>query len=506
MGKASVDTLKGQGDSPTIDDASKYVSISDLNIYDFMDYAYHGSDGFRDGTYLVPHSREMFYDRRRELAFYKNFTRPIIRAMVEPIFTKEAPREVRVNGEAASEDHKFNLFIEDADNAGTHLQTLSEDIITTARLHSVTFVVVENFLTEEQPKTDEEAKESRIFPYIYNRKANQVVDSQWEVDKFGNIVEIMFKEECEKIIVKGKVKLEERFVKWTSMDAIFYKKDPNHDNMYIEIDRIEHGLGIVPVVSIYSVRRKKHTELLVDPSLYDIAKLNHTIFNKDSEIRELERSQGFSLLYLQGEPGNFTVGPNNVVFVPMAATIPPGFVSPEPAIQKNLMGNQKEIREDLFRIAEQSGVTGVQSAKSGVAMQWDFFAHESVLKKTSHLATAFEEKVSNIFKLYTKEEFDYIVHYPERFQPNDKLVEIKTLDNYLLMGMPPKATALAKEKATRMVFSEEDKDRVEEAIDEINETSNDEAESALQARLAAEEKAKAEDEERKTDEGEEEVS
>ena len=68
-----------------------------------------------------------------------------------------------------------------------------------------------------------------------------------------------------------------------------------------------------------------------------------TVFNKDSEIRELERAQGFSFLYAQGiEPGDLTIGANNYLNVPEGSTIPPGYCSPDPGIQKTLMELTKQ--------------------------------------------------------------------------------------------------------------------------------------------------------------------
>ena len=141
------------------------------------------------------------------------------------------------------------------------------------------------------------------------------------------------------------------------------------------------------------------------------------------------------------------------------------------------MENMTEIREAIFQIAEQSGVTGVKSAKSGIAIQWDFFAHETVLKKTSALATSLEERIANLFMLYTKENFVYTVAYPDSFQPNDKLAEIKLYEEYLTIDLPPRARALAKEKITRFVLADEDEDILDQAVKEIYDMMEDEINS-----------------------------
>lgn len=461
----ATDPLKSDG-QPGVADTDKYVSVNSLNIYDFMDDAYLGSRGFRDGKYLVPHSREMFYKNRMDLAFYKNFVRPIIRAMVDPVFVNLAPRTV------TPDNVLFTDFIDNCDNAGTHLQDFSHDVIETCRLHGCDFVVVDDFPMSEQPDTAEEAKIKRIFPYVYERTAQQVYE--YKVDGFGNLESITFKEEPIKKKVAGKEKEVDQYRKWTKNQVITLEMDSAGKSL-VPINTIDHNLEKIPVISIYSGRRRDKSALLVDPPLYDLAKLNLTIFNKDSEIREVERNQGFSVLYIQGRPtGNVTTGTSNVLFISPDATIPPGFAAPNPQIQDKLMQNNDKIKEDLFRIAEQSGVTGVRSAKSGIAVQWDFYAHESVLKRTSWLAGTLEEKIAYIFALYTKETFEYVISYPQNFQPNDKLAEVNVYDKYLGFDLPSKAKKLAKKKITRVLFSDESEEEVADALKEIDEEEEDE--------------------------------
>jgi hypothetical protein len=466
--QSEIDRLMAEGTSPNIKNTYTYKSVNKTNQYDFMDDAYNGTGGFKDGTYLVPHSREMFYETRKDMAFYKNFIQPIVNAMITPVFNKPAPRKVD------GSDY-FEEFIDDCDNLGTKLQSFTEDVLTNARLHGFTFVVVDNFPKEAQPATQAEALEERVFPYVYNKKAQQLAG--YRLDRFGNIIDITFTDDKIKVTIESKEQEVDSFIRYTAdKTQIIYKNKEE----WIVFASYEHGLGFVPVIPIYSVKRKQKNKLEVDAPLFDLARINHAIYNKDSEIREIERSQGFSILYMQtSNTGNITVGTNNVLFLPMETTIAPGFASPDPSIQKNLVDYNTNMREDLFRIAEQNGVTGVSSSKSGIAIQWDFFAHESVLKKTATIAQDVEEKIAWVFSEYTGESIDYEVKYPLTFQPNDKLTEIKITDMYLQMNPPPKAKAMAMEKITRLLFSEVDQDDVEDAVKEIESTQEDETQGLL---------------------------
>ena len=75
-----IDSIMREGGTadPNTSDSHVYTSLHTVNQYDFMDNAHDGTGGFRDGRYLVPHSRETFYTKRRELSFYKNFVRDVV--------------------------------------------------------------------------------------------------------------------------------------------------------------------------------------------------------------------------------------------------------------------------------------------------------------------------------------------------------------------------------------------------------------------------------------------
>lgn len=467
---------------------STYKKISSLNVYDFMDMTREGSGIYRDGTGLVPHTREMDYPKRKEIAFYKNFVKPIVRAMVEPVFTDEAVRKVEDIDGNEQTGMMVNTFIEDADNDGSSLQSVVEDIVTYSRLHGVSFAVVDNFPSEDIKETTQANIDARIMPYVYMRKAQQV--KGWKLDRFGKLEVIAFYEsapgkgldskDIEGIAPTKKDKENEgaEYIRiWDTEKSQVYRKTKKESKFKKDGDPVLHGLGRIPVLTLFAIRRKDKTILLVDPPLYDLARLNYTVFNKDSEIRELERAQGFSFLYAQGiEPGDLTIGANNYLNIPEGATIAPGYCAPDPNIQKTLMENNGNIKDDIFTIAEQNGVTGITD-QSGIAKQWDFFAHESVLKKTSSMAVDIEERIIELFKGYTGEVFVYTVEYKTDFQPNDALKEIEQYERYLDLQPVSLGRALAMGAVARLVFRDQAQEKVKAIADQEEREANDEKKS-----------------------------
>ena len=442
--------------------ANSMVNMAAINVYQLMDEAYHGTGGFRDGRYLIPFARESNYNARRQLAHYKNYTKPIVRAMVEPVFSEIAPRSVK--DEAGNDvENLFRAFIDDCDASETYLQDYTHKAVNVCRRHGVVFTVMDNFDSTAQPATVSEALTSRIYPYIYMKKANEV--ESYSTDQFGNLTEICFTDAT----VKVNGVEQRRWRRWDQQDSVLLSKSSDGKNSWVEISRATHGLGVVPVLMSFSESREETQQILPDPPLYDLARLNAVIYNQSAEIRDQERSQAFSIFYMQGAPaGDLAIGPTNFINIPDGATISPGYASPNFAIIQGLVQNQEQIRKDLFTIAEQAGVVGVQSSESGIAKAFDFFAHEETLKTTSRIATTLEEGISELFKKYTKEDFVYVVIYPMDFAPMGLDRDVDRIDKVLKMpNLNFTFAAKIQEKLARLMMADEDQSVVKEIITSI---------------------------------------
>ena len=466
MSKGFRETSFEATQDPKVDDTFNSINPIALNPYEFMTDSFYGTGGYRAGNFLFPHIREIFYDSRRMFSHYRNYVQPVVKALIDPVFMEQAPRAIfDSSGAEIAElsDTKFGTFIEDCDNNKTHLQDFTEGVMCNARLHGVTFVVVDNFPDSVQPATDSEAIEDRILPYVYNNTADKVYS--YQVDDFGKLREIVFQEDP---VINDKGEEECRYRLWNDIYSQVMTTDS--DGKLIEVEPpVEHGLDQIPVVVIISGKKRNNTEILINPPLYDLARINLSIYNKDSEVRDQERAQAFSNFYIQcDDPGNLTVGPYNVIFLDKDTTIPPGFASPNPALLSGLVENTEKLVDSLYQIAEQNGVKGVQSAKSGVAIQWDFYAQESQLKKTSKMATKLEQDIAELFRAYTGDEFFYIVDYPKDFLPGDTSAELNNIKTILDFDIPQSFRNKLISKVARMMLQDEDQKEVAQIVEDIN--------------------------------------
>jgi hypothetical protein len=451
------------------DDQSAWNDIHNLSPYDFVEHTVYGTSGYRDASYLIPNPKESFYNTRRLSTGFRGHLKPIVSAMIDPVFDSAIVREC--------DSDNFSKFIANADNAGTSLQTMIRNAMYPARYNGTTFIVVDNFKIDTIPQTQKAAIDDRKFPYIYQKKVQTVFNHS--TDNYGNLVSITFYDQTIKQGNKD-IKQYRQFdiVGWSVLQDIKGTAKTIADLTVISSGN--HNLGIVPVVPVLNFVNTHSLKEIADPPTYELARIVFDIYNLESEIRYMSQVQCFSVLYIQADgTSQIVLGPSNFLRIPMDAKLAPAYISPDAAHFVNLMNYWQELRRELYRIAKQEGVEGVVQAKSGIAKEWDFRAQESVLKETAQAAKELEIKITDIFKLYTNESFDYNPVYPEQFNPNhdnDMIVRILQIQD----RMPPKALANSLWKKVAQIEYKNDEDQ----LTEINNALDMEAEAVTMARNA----------------------
>ena len=413
-------------DRMKIQKTDSYKNVRTLNPFDFVEHTYDGSYGYRDGTYLIPHPREVFYETRRDSSYYINIFASVINAMVNEVFTNELPR--------TSNNTLFDAFIKNADGLGASLQEMIEDAMYMARMSDAAFVVMDNFPAEVQPSTVAVAAQQRIVPYIYIKRMQDVY--QVEEDKTGRLTSIDFYDDKTTIGTGADKQEVPTYRKWT---ATFWQHYYILKGAVVNILTVPHGLGVLPVIPITDFSRKKRISQIKYPSMYSLAFLCYAVYNKESEIVSMEQYQCFSIFYVSGRISIDTMGHSNVIEVPLDAKFPPGYCSPNAEMMKGLVSNSDRLIEAIYRNARQKGVIALVE-QSGIAKQWDFRGEESVLKRTASAAKGLEEKIAFLFGKYVKSIITFTVEYPKNFSPSfQKDMVSETLE--IIKEQPPEPLA-----------------------------------------------------------------
>lgn len=442
----------------------KIMDIHNLNPYQVVLDTYNGNGMIRNGSLLVPYSRESFYPERKALAYYRNYTKPIINSMVETVFDSPIYRETN--------NELFKKFLEDVDNKKTDMTQYSLDIVTLARLLGVVFVVMDNF--SETPNTISDAINSRMIPYIYYQLPQQV--KTYKTDEFGNLVSIEFW--FKDIEMDGKkLKMTNTWDDMTLVKTIY-----DGDKIYKQ-QIVYHNLGVLPIISVYGTNRN---EVLPFPPYYDLSILNVAIYNKDSELRDQERSQAFSLLYAQLDTNNtnLTVGTHSMIALPVdpALTITPGYVSPDSGVLAHLMNSIDALIKSIYQLANQNGVTGVKSASSGIAEAYKFAANNSQLKKTATIAENFEKDLAELFCKYIKNSFEYIVKYTKNYDTFYSSISTDDITKLLALDLPVEIKNEIKKVAVKKYLDNLDNDKLNELDKIIDESVEEDVEETKETK------------------------
>lgn len=406
------------------------IDPSSINPYRFVTEAYNGSGGFSNGKYLFPFAREFDFESRRKQSFFENYTKGVADSLYIPVFANLAQRR--------TDSDMFEAFIENADNNGNHLQGVMKTVGKFTTLHGVSFVVMDNFAdTPEQMQT---AIDNRLFPYVYVKTADQVTHD--ETDEWGRLIQITFRDgEYEIENEKGEEEEHDAYRYWDSEKSYRFYCDKEGNEITIGEVRY-HNLGVIPVIPVQ--KEIDYEDFMCTPPFYDIARMNLAIFNGSSELNNLQRQQAFSLLVIPSDNTNpdMEIGSNSVLCIPTASSISPSFISPDSSIMTAVQSNVESIVKSLLDSADTLGATAVNngnSAKSGVAMSYQFLGNNWVLTQMAQIAEKTEMKIKALFEIYTGTSFDYVVNYDTNYRPNPNDVKVKfeVLERMAAMDLSP---------------------------------------------------------------------
>ena len=443
------------------------------NKYDFMYNAYHEGGGFFDGSALVKsyvETDDQYFERCR-VSYYENFTKPIIDATYLPVFSEPIKRETTVNGTIDAEGKGaplWDAFLKNCDRKGTPLPDFMLKVAKHARMLGSCFVVMDNYKTDEIPELLKDQLAQRKLPFVVLRFPQQVEMKLLKLDEADNIEEIAF---VEKSVVGTHGESEGRWKKWTSSYCVMLKLDK--DNNFIELPetKYEHGLERVPVIPVFSSQAEEGT-IIPMPPFYSIARCNWALFNICSSQMRLLRSQMFAILCAPKVEGGFAASANKGFELPADNTATgekypqPFYLTPPVGPYQEITETIRHIREELYRLAGQEGVSGVRESRSGIAKAFDFSAEAWVLKDTAHMSKTAEEKIACLFKCFTIEEFEFCATYTEQYTPtyyDDRLTRnTKIMDSVSVLSTPynPIIAALIRDMVS-MFFQGSDEQKQE---------------------------------------------
>lgn len=429
--------------------------------YTLLNNAYYGTGLFSVGRGLIRHPRESLpnYNFRKKLAYYLNYTGPIVNASVDPIFRDEIRREY-------NNTEKFRVFLEDVDRKGTNLQEYIRQQATLAKLYGVVYILVNN--AEQFGETVADNIKNRALPYLVSVEPRMVTD--WQFDDKGVLVKFAYKN----VIYNADNVAKTRYYIWTPADWQIF------DESKQTISSGTHNLGHIPVVQWFG-RSAKKTDMLPPPEFLSIAQTNYHIYHLCSLLTQILNNQTFSVLTMPSDSNDMdiTLGTNNMLLYPQDSSHAPSFIAPDKGPAEVLMSQIDRLIKEMYRMSGINSLVGVESTKSGVAKQWDF---ERTNQRLADFSVQCEEAETDIIELYEQwanERIGYKCEYPRDFKINDIADSLSQAQQALDLGFNSDTfKGEVGKKVLEAYMPNLESDTYEAIVDEIEESLNDAAEGA----------------------------
>lgn len=395
----------------------------------FLLDAYTGKGGFATGEYLVSHPRESAdkLARRKENAVYPNYCRKIVDVLMGFLW-KNAP--------ARESDELYDQFSENADGAGTKLNTL---LFTYQRLAMITGTV---FVIVEKPAEQGPTRAEQAFPYLALRTKTQLVAEQ--KDAAGNWLSVTFSES-----LSGKT----RYRTYTRTG--WRLSEDAKGEMLIE--QGDYTLGRVPVVRLHNAKPLDPTDTAADSFFYDLAGLCWKLYNLDSEKRELFRAQTFAILALpvsddaeREKLKDLTIGTENALTYNPTGGGRPEFIAPPPDPIQLYQAEIQSVVDEIYRMSNLEFVGGVQ--QSGVALAFHFQETNSALAGMAEMCEAAENEIADLVYLWQGREFAGNIAYASDFNISDLTQALAVAVDSVTLGMGPEFDKTIKKRLARQIL------------------------------------------------------
>jgi hypothetical protein len=422
----------------------------------FLLDAYSGQGGFATGEYLVAHPREDTtsggkFDRRKALAVYPNFTRKIVDVFMGFLWKQTPNRET---------DDLYTQFMNNADGAGSKLDTLLFAYQRLAMILGTVYVIV------DKPQTQGQTRADQALPYLALRLPGQLEAE--EKDAAGRWLSVTFSETLDGETV------------YRTFTTTGWKVSKDVDNKDVLKDvegkamQGEYALGRVPVVRLHIAKPLNPTASRSQSWVYDLAGLNWDLYNSRSELRELFRAQTFAILKLPARDEaqreslkDLTISTENALSYDPTDGGEPGYIAPPADPVKLYMLQIADTITDMYRTANLEFVGGVQ--QSGVATAFHFQEANSSLGGMAGECEAAETEIAWLVYKWQGREFTGNIAYPNEFNMSDITQAISIAMDSVTLGMGAEFDKAVKKRLAKQILGNDAAPSVMQAIaDEID--------------------------------------
>ena len=403
-------------------------------------------------SYLVRYPRESDakFARRNEIAFYASPLAMASSRFVGYLSTKAVSRELP--------NQQYQRIAEDVDGKGNSVDVFWSQFAFEAKARGSMLLLVD--APAAMATTQQQQLQDRVLPYWTAIAPESVTDYELGDDGKFDFVEFA-----------GNVKREDGLrVECTWRFDRFRWEARGEAGSVIRGG--EHSLGETPVLIF--------TESGDFPSFGPfaaIADISRRLFNAESELDEILRSQTFSLLTMQvpddssaeqklaaAQVAGQSIGTSNLM-VHSGST--PAFIAPPDGPARVYLDRIKRLEAKIDEVG--LNVATVNAQESGIAMQMRFQAINGELSRFSLRMEDLERRAWDLCRRWLSMQQAPSVQWPRDFNIADVEHELKILADMQAAGMPAEVIAEQQKRIVTLQFAGLDtaaKDALTAAIDE----------------------------------------
>jgi len=410
---------------------------ANLSTYwQFIRDAVQGVGGFADGLYIYPTSLEYENNKatqklkdRIDQADYDNFARDIMDAAWDQIVQS---RDL-ITRRAPASGSTLDAFWSDVDGQGQHIMDFLEFPMRQARMYGTGYV----FMDRGQNVgvySEAESLQSGNRPWIYSVPSEFVVDWGFEEDNsidFVTMIEPTGDEEWEYVGAKWAApQFPHNVLTWTKTDwcrfaavATFDENNKVVSLNYSFVDGGPNSVGVVPMIPIYN-DTPAPKRMIGDTEMPDVARLSQTVYNIDSEAREIERKCAMFLAMpvkniKDYEDKKLITGLDNVMLFDGDAG-EPKWISPNLDILAKLEARRARIIDSAYNMGHLRAIVGAIKTQSGFHAEVEFAKTERRIARHAAQLESFENKLAALYQKFAGEkEGGFEISYPREYGVRD---------------------------------------------------------------------------------------
>ncbi len=379
--------------------------------------SYLGGTLYKKADYLLQHPFESAanYRRRKEIAYYYNYCGPIVDIFVSHLYRRSANRDFG----ALASDPLFKSFLRDADHEGSSFTQFMRDAQRFASVYGRVSILVDS--PENYAMTRAEAISEDIRPYVSLVTPENLLD--WSFTRLPS---------GKPVLDKVKIREGENTYRiWTR--ELWELWEVERESGEVRLRGFgEHGLGRVPVVTLYN--KRSGIKMLGTSDLQDIADINKNIYYLCSDAKEIIENTAFPMLAMPysktGSDEDREIGPRNILqYDPAEPNAKPYWLEPP---HSSLTEIREWVRQDIAEIHRIAKLGGVRSAedfshtRSGIAIELEYQQLYATLAEKADNIEQAESAVLDLWARWSGGRFDGFIDYPDDFSVRDMA---RDLDN-----------------------------------------------------------------------------